>query len=1081
MPWRARGGINNGEIGQSGIKERHNRINVADRGHASDGKTGLRSDKGGICLAQRFPCDGAGFRGIHLIAPCGDKKDSLAAGLARKDYGFGDLVQRTARRIRGLLGGPCLGAQFQGRDRKARIRKGGHHPFETFAHGHPVLFGQSSPVICIDQRRCAPHCEAMSFAARITRSPRPFDPARGADALALFPDVASPVAEVIAGTAGCSPYLADLLQRETAWITGALDDPESAFAALLAAIPQTELTDLPAALRQAKRRVALLAALADLGGVWPLEKVTQVLTDFADAAVQSAVIALVAAEVARGKLPAGGDPADACGMVVLAMGKMGAGELNYSSDIDLICLFDETRFDPDDYHEVRSAFIRVTRKMTAILSDVRGGGYVFRTDLRLRPDASVTPVCLSMETAERYYESVGRTWERAAFIKARVCAGDQQAGARFLETLRPFVWRKHLDFAAIQDAHDMRLKIRDHKGLHGPLVLEGHNMKLGRGGIREIEFFTQTRQLIAGGRDPSLRASSTREGLAALAAAGWIPADAAERLYDHYRFHREVEHRLQMINDAQTQTLPTDAAGFARLAAFMGLDVAQLRNTLRDRLEDVHTLTEGFFAPDEPQAGPEVPDWGQEVVARWHSYPALRSTRATEIFARITPEIMTRLQEAAKPDEALAQFDGFLAGLPAGVQLFSLFEANPHLTRLIVDICATAPALAQYLSRNSGVLDAVIGGAFFADWPGKAALTAELKALLQEAGDYETQLLAARRWAKEWHFRIGVHFLRDLIDAAQCGIQYADLAEAVVAAVWPAVTAEFARKHGPMPGRGGAVIAMGSLGAGRLTATSDLDLIMIYDAQDVESSDGRRPLATRTYFARLTQALITALSAQMAEGRLYEVDMRLRPSGRQGPVATSLASFRDYQENEAWTWEHLALTRARAIAGDGTLCAQIEAFRRSLLAAKADRPNILNDVQEMRARIAEQKAQNAGWDAKVGPGRMQDIELFAQTVALKVASAAADTPGQLRAGVVDGWLDAADGAALEAAFDLFWQLQTALRILAGAEGDLENLSEGAKRLILRETGADDVSSVLSRLAAARETSEAIIERYLVGT
>ena len=949
---------------------------------------------------------------------------------------------------------------------------------KIFAHLNPVIFGRLRLAICIDQGHRTQQGDDMSFAARITRSPHPFDPDRGEDARALFPSLGAATGDLIAGTAGCSPYLADLLRREADWIVPALDDPDSAIKTLLAAIPQTRLSDLPAGLRQAKRRVALLAGLTDLGGVWPLETVTQVLTDFADAAVQAAITQLVAAEVTRGKLPQGGDPAEAGGMVVLAMGKMGAGELNYSSDIDLICLFDETRFDPDDYHEVRSAFIRVTRRMTAILSDLREGGYVFRTDLRLRPDASVTPVCLSMEAAERYYESVGRTWERAAYIKARVCAGDRRAGARFLETLRPFVWRKYLDFAAIQDAHDMRLKIRDHKGLHGPLVLEGHNMKLGRGGIREIEFFTQTRQLIAGGRDPSLRASGTHEGLQALAAAGWLPAQAADSLYDHYRFHREVEHRLQMINDAQTQTLPSDPGGFARLAAFMGQDVAELRGTLRERLEDVHELTEGFFAPDAPAGAQVKPEWGQDVTARWHSFPALRSARATEIFARITPEIMRLLQEAAKPDEALAQFEGFLAGLPAGVQLFSLFEANPQLTRLIVDICATAPALAQYLSHNASVLDAVLGGAFFADWPGKAALTSELTDILQGLDDYESQLLAARRWAKEWHFRIGVHFLRDLIDAAQCGAQYADLAEAVVAALWPAVTQEFARKHGPMPGRGGAVIAMGSLGAGRLTATSDLDLIMVYDAQGVDSSEGRRPLATRTYFARLTQALITALSAQMAEGRLYEVDMRLRPSGRQGPVATSLASFKDYQENQAWTWEHLALTRARVVAGDDSLCSDIAAFRGHLLGSKADGPAILTDVDDMRMRIAAQKAPTGGWDAKVGPGRMQDIELFAQTVALKVASDAVDTPGQLRAGVVDGWLDAADATALLGAFALFWQLQAALRFLAGPEGDLKDLSEGARRLILRETGSDDVESVLSRLTAAQEEAGSIIQRYL---
>jgi len=918
----------------------------------------------------------------------------------------------------------------------------------------------------------------MSFATRITRCPHPFDADRGQDARDLFPDVATKVGDLIAGAAGCSPYLADLFRREADWLPPALDDPEGAIAAVLSDIPTTPLGDLPKALRQAKRRVALLTGLADLGGVWPLETVTQVLTDFADAAVQAAITQLAVAEVARGKLPEGGDPADAGGMVVLAMGKMGAGELNYSSDIDLICLFDETRFDPDDYHEIRAAFIRITRKMTAILSDLREGGYVFRTDLRLRPDASVTPVCLSMEAAERYYESVGRTWERAAFIKARVCAGDQRAGQRFLETLRPFVWRKHLDFAAIQDAHDMRLKIRDHKGLHGALVLEGHNMKLGRGGIREIEFFTQTRQLIAGGRDSSLRARSTHEGLQALANADWIGQDVADKLYDHYRYHREVEHRLQMINDAQTQVLPMDEPGFARLAAFMGQDAAELRSTLTSRLEDVHNLTEGFFAPDEP-AGPDaIPAWGQDVVARWHSYPALRSARATEVFARITPQIMARLHEAAKPDEALAQFDGFLAGLPAGVQLFSLFEANPQLTQLIVDICATAPALAQYLSHNSGVLDAVLGGAFFSDWPGKAALSAELHAILKGLDDYETQLLTARRWAKEWHFRIGVHFLRGLIGAEKSGTQYAELAEAVVSAIWPAVVQDFARKHGAMPGRGGAVIAMGSLGAGRLTATSDLDLIMVYDAGDIEMSDGRRPLPTRTYFARLTQSLITALSAPMAEGRLYEVDMRLRPSGRQGPVATSLVAFQDYQRHQAWTWEHLALTRARLVAGEAGLCLHIEQFRMELLAAKSGGASVLTDVADMRQRIAAQKGAGEALDSKVGPGRLQDIELFAQAIALKTAHPSVDTRDQLRAGVVDGFIDAADAQALEGAFDLFWQVQAALRFLTGTEADLEKLSEGAKRLILRETKQTDLTRLREAVRAAQQKTANIIDRYL---
>ncbi|HSG54782.1 MAG TPA: glutamine-synthetase adenylyltransferase, partial [Paracoccaceae bacterium] len=513
-----------------------------------------------------------------------------------------------------------------------------------------------------------------------------------------------------------------------------------------------------------------------------------------------------------------------------------------------------------------------------------------------------------------------RTWERAAYIKARPSAGDLAAGERFLKTLRPFVWRKHLDFAAIQDAHDMRLRIRAHKGLGGPVVLADHNMKLGRGGIREIEFFTQTRQIIAGGRDPELRVRGTVEGLSVLARKGWVPDEVAETLTRHYRAHREVEHRLQMINDAQTHSLPRNDEGFARLAAFMGVQQAALERDLKARISEVHELTEGFFAGSGIVAAPEVPaaqaeTFDTEVTSRWRSYPALRSARAVEIFQRLRPEILSRLARAAKPDEALLAFDGFLAGLPAGVQLFSLFEANPHLIDLLVDIVGTSPALAQHLSRHSGVFDAVIGGGFFAPWPGIAALAQELSALLDSESDYERKLDAARRWAKEWHFRIGVHHLRGLIEAEAVGPQYADLAEAVLRALWPVVVAQFAAKHGAPPGRGAMVLGMGSLGAARLNATSDLDLIVIYDADGVENSDGRRPLAARPYYARLTQAMVTALTAPMAEGKLYEVDMRLRPSGTQGPVATSLTSFRDYQMNEAWIWEHLALTRARAVAG----------------------------------------------------------------------------------------------------------------------------------------------------------------------
>jgi glutamate-ammonia-ligase adenylyltransferase len=919
------------------------------------------------------------------------------------------------------------------------------------------------------------------FRSRLTRQPIPFDPAPAAEAREGFADLGADVAGLIAGTAGCSPFLKGLIWREADWLRRALSGPpEAALETELAGLSDLPLDALGAGLRVAKRRVALLTALADLGGVWPLEQVTGALTLLADRAVDLSMKKLVAEEIRRGKLP-GQTPEDAqtaAGMVALAMGKMGAGELNYSSDIDLICLFDETRY-PGDEQEARAAFIRVTRKMTALLQDPTAEGYVFRTDLRLRPDASVTPVCLSMAAAEAYYESVGRTWERAAYIKARPCGGDLAAGERFLKTLTPFVWRKHLDFAAIQDAHDMRLRIRDHRGLHGPITVEGHNMKLGAGGIREIEFFTQTRQLIAGGRDPELRDRTTVGGLAVLAAKGWIPPEVAAELTTLYRAHREVEHRLQMVNDGQTHDLPTTAEGVARIAAFCGQTDADFREGLLDRLARTDRLTEGFFAPGEAETGPELSETARAIVSGWVHYPALRSERAQTIFRRLRPQLLKHLTRAANPDEALRALDGFLSGLPAGVQIFSLFEANPSLVELIIDIAATSPQLAKYLSRNAGVLDAVIGGSFWSAWPGMAALRDDLARSMAEVQDYEKKLDTARRWMKEWHFRVGVHHLRGLVDAFEAGKSYADLAEAVIAAVWPAVQAEFARRHGPPPGRGAVVLGMGSLGAQRLNAGSDLDLIVIYDAEGVEQSDGPKPLATRPYFARLTQALVTALTAQMPEGRLYEVDMRLRPSGRAGPVATSLHSFTTYQETEAWTWEHLALTRARVLAGEASLGAEVEAFRRDLLPRKGQGETVRADVAAMRERLQAAKPAKGSWEAKNGPGRLMDIELCAQMFALRAGSPARGVERQIAAGKHVG-VSQSDLQCLLDAYRMLWRLQCGSRLLTKGALDLEALGEGGRAFLLRETGAATAAELLERLEQGVGLAEAVIAAQMSG-
>gem|GEM_PF-70011 len=1028
----------------------------------------MGSDQCGVGLAQGLFRQEGCFHRVDLIASCCDEKDRQTAVFAPEDDGFGNLVNFAADRSGCIF---CGARQWRFADFRIYLcrLKGGADTFQAFAHDCSGAFADQRMQEALTSCHVTAECYPMRLEEHIVRVPRPYQQDRGAEAVAAVPGVNGPLRDLLFGTAACSPYLASLIASEAAWLRDAVEDTEAAMASLLRA-PEGDMDTVRPALRQSKRRVALLAGLADLGGAWALEQVTGALTSLADMSTQAALDAVLAHQVRRGKLP----DIDA-GLFVLAMGKMGAGELNYSSDIDLICLFDETRHAPTDHALIRKACVRAVQDMSAILSDLTEDGYVFRTDLRLRPDPAVTPVVLSTGAAMRYYESLGRTWERAAYIKARACAGDTGAGERFLSDLTPFVWRRHLDFAAVQDAHDMRLAIRAHKGTGGPITLQGHNMKLGRGGIREIEFFTQTRQLISGGRDPDLRVRGTVEGLGQLAAKGWIKADVADALSDHYRFARTVEHRVQMVRDTQTHQLPVTDDGFDCLAAMIDMDRVDLEEELVNRLSAVHGETEGFFAPHSAHPEPEAPEIDPAMRARWRSYPALRSQRGAALFERIEPVLLSQLGTAGKPQEALAAFDGFLAGLPAGVQLFSLFDANPQLVDLLVDIVSTSPALARYLSRNASVLDAVIGGSFFADWPGQAALRAEAEARMAAELDYEAKLDAIRSWAKDWHFRIGVHHLRALTTAQVAGAQYADLAQSALAALWPVVQVQFAVRFGPPPGRGAAIVAMGSLGAGVLTAQSDLDVIVIYDPGSAEYSTGPKPLAVRTYYARLTQAMITAITAQRAQGRLYEADMRLRPSGNQGPVATSWTAFQNYQKNEAWLWEHLALVRARVVAGPVDLAADISLLRHKILTEVRDVGAIMRDLGEMRARIAAAKAPSSVWDAKVGPGRMQDIELFSQTGALLSPTAPQDVAGGIEACVVAGLASDAEARVLQDTYAMLSRVQMAARLLSTDVLNTDALGSRGLDVLIAATGKRTQTEAEAALEKAHDAARYVLD------
>ena len=868
--------------------------------------------------------------------------------------------------------------------------------------------------------------------------------------------------DLLAAAASRSPHLDRLLRREGEWLRAAWDAPSDAAAAVALEAAGARGREAGTVLRRAKDRTALLAALCDLGGRWPLEAVTGALTSLADAALAAALAVACAAEARRGVLPP--DAAEA-GVIALAMGKMGAGELNYSSDIDLILLFDRARY-ADRYPDARAGMIRAARAAMKLLSEVTAEGYVFRTDLRLRPDPSTTPLILPTEAAERYYESLGRAWERAAHVKARAAAGDLAGGAAYLEQLRPFVWRRHLDFAAIREAAGMLGAIRAANGVEGAVA--GRDVKRARGGIREVEFAAQTLQLVHGGRDPSLRVRGTCDALGRLAAAGHLPEADAAALADDYRYLRTVEHRLQMVRDAQTHRIPDDPEELARAAGLAGhADPAPWLEEIGDRMSRVARIAGAVLGP--PEVAPRVPPARAEALARWKAAPALRSAAAREGLDRIAGALIARIDAAPRPDAAMAVLGDFIARLPAGAQLFSLMEANPPLMDLIVDIAGTAPALARHLAGSAGVLDAVISGEAFAPWPGTAALAGRLSRGAGREPDHEARLIALRRDVAEWRFAVGLHLLRGLAEPEEIGRRYAELAEATLRAALPLALDEVARRHGTVPGAALTVLGMGSLGAGRLDALSDLDLIVVYDAPDGAASDGPRPLPASGWHARAAQALVTTLSAPMAGGVLYEVDLRLRPSGRRGPVAVSRAAFEHYQRHDAWAWEHLALTRARPVAGDPALGAEVEAFRAALIAERAgETARIATGVAEMRARLAAARPGGGDWDLKDGPGALRDVELAAQAATFLAGSPDRTGPAQ-----VGHWGEGAD--VLEDARRLSADVRLALRLLApegvprGAPIG-EALGEGGLAVLSRIAGHP--AAVLPALLARRRAAAA---------
>src|SRR3984893_12434305 len=658
-----------------------------------------------------------------------------------------------------------------------------------------------------------------------------------------------------------SPFLWQLATEDPARLLRILDgDPDIHFSALLsdaAAAVAAAKDEAEAAqrLRRLKAEAALLIVLADIGSVWPVLRVTRALTELADAAIGAAVRFLFRVAASDGRLTPDDPtlPEQGSGYFVLAMGKMGAFELNYSSDVDLIFVFDPAAPALDPAIEPAPFYVRLTRGLVKLLQERTADGYVFRVDLRLRPDPASTEIAISTLASLSYYESTGQNWERAALIKARACAGDIAAGEAFLADVAPFIWRKYLDYAAIADIHAMKRQIHAYRG-HDDIAVEGHNLKLGRGGIREIEFFVQTQQLIAGGRHPDLRGRSTLEMLDRLAQGGWIDAEAARNLHAAYCFLRTVEHRLQMVTDEQTQTLPSDPealtpfarfVGFADREAFAEALVGHLRNVQRHyaRLFEGTPVASGdalvFPADTDDEAtldrltemGFRQPLAASAAVRNWLSgtYPSLKGEFARSRMAELAPVLLQQLSRADDPDRTLVSFDRFLAGLQGGARLISLLGRNPDLLALMVLTLGTAPRLADVLAQHPQAMDGLLDPAFFGALPDAEKLAGQLGRSLAQSGSYEDFLDRARLFGQEQMVLIGARILSGTVSAEQAGEAFARLADVVIAALHRAVEENFAAAHGRLAGQQTAVLAMGKLGGRGMTAGSGLDLIPGFD------------------------------------------------------------------------------------------------------------------------------------------------------------------------------------------------------------------------------------------------------------
>ncbi len=781
-----------------------------------------------------------------------------------------------------------------------------------------------------------------------------------------------------------SPFLAKLIFKNPAIVellhSGDIDKAVDASLSIQA-------YDIGEQLRKQRSALALCVAIADLSGQWDLRQVTRTLSDFADHALDIAIQAAFDEYLPN---------QENRGFAVIALGKHGGRELNYSSDIDPIFIYNPETLVNDKTLDHAKIAVRMGKYIIALLNERTAYDYVFRVDMRLRPASEITPVVISVDAAISHYESSALAWEQAAFIRSRAAAGDIELGQYFLKSIDSFIWRRSLDYGQIDNIRKMSQNIRDHYS-KGQTLGMGYDLKRGRGGIRECEFFAQAHQLIHGGRNAALRVSDTRIAMRLLGENGHIENEDAQTLSDGYTYLRTIEHRLQMVDDRQTHELPLSQDALDNVARLHGLDSAQeLLSSLDMIITSIRLIYDSLVQDEEEKLSlaeegmpliEQLDTLGYDkeamhLIQYWRSgkYRALRSQAAIESFEAILPAILTNLAVSPDPQKSLVRLDRILEKLPSAINFFHLLQNRPAMFVLLGNILSYAPTLADALGHNAALLDGVIDSANYQIVDECDIILSQMEEYFDTHLDYQMILDAVQNFISEKRFAIGVQLIEGRCNPYQAACAYSALAEAAIHKLSNAAIREFEKTHGSVDGGELLIIALGRFGGRMLTHASDLDIIFLFTGDFSSQSDGDRPLGATQYFNRLAQRIIAALSLPTMSGAFYEIDTRLRPSGSQGLLSVSVDSFEKYQHENAWTWEHMALTRARLIFGSRVSDNHIKSIIANVLGVK--RPSQYSTIAAMRREMDVHKPAISALDVKNIKGGLIDIEFIVHALQL---------------------------------------------------------------------------------------------------